>query len=67
MRGTRARRGGGANSFNFMHFLGKFGKIICWRPHLGEILDPPLLKHLFNIIKDEADFISGFVSFSHLC
>ena len=29
-------------------FLGKFGKIICWRPpeswrlHLGEILDPPL-------------------------
>ena len=25
-------------------FLGKFGKIVCWRPHLGEILDPPLLK-----------------------
>ena len=30
-------------------FLGKFGKIVCWhphlgswRPHLGEILDPPL-------------------------
>ena len=34
------------NSFNFMQFLGKFGKIICWhppeswRPLLG---DPPLL------------------------
>ena len=39
---------GGPNSFNFMQFLGKFGKIVCWRPlegwrpQLGEILDPPL-------------------------
>ena len=41
---------GGPNSFNFMQFLRKFGKIICWRPPLGswrpllgrEILDPPL-------------------------
>ena len=40
---------GGPNSFNFMQFWGKFGKIVCWplpseswRPHLGEILDPPL-------------------------
>ena len=39
----------GTNSFNFIGFLGKFGKIVCWRPleswrpHLGEILDPPLL------------------------
>ena len=39
----------GPNSFNFMQFLGKFGKIVCWRPPLeswhpllGEILDPPL-------------------------
>ena len=32
----------GPNSFNFMQFLGKFGKIVCWRPLLGEILDPPL-------------------------
>ena len=39
----------GPNSFNFMQFLGKFGKFVCWhlpleswRPHLGEILDPPL-------------------------
>ena len=38
------------NSFDFMQFLGKFGKIICWRPPWGvdapypreEILDPPL-------------------------
>ena len=41
---------GGPNSFNFMQFLGNFGKIICWRPPLGswrpllgEILDPPLV------------------------
>ena len=40
---------GGPNSFNFMQFLGNFGKIVCWRPPgswrplLGEILDPPLL------------------------
>ena len=36
------------NSFNFMQFLGKFGKIVCctppegWRPNLWEILDLPL-------------------------
>ena len=43
-RGTRAPPGG-PNSFNFMQFLGKFGKIVCWRPPggVGEILDPPLL------------------------
>ena len=23
---------GGPNSFNFMQFLGKFGKFLCWRP-----------------------------------
>ena len=41
---------GGPNSFNFMQFLGKYGKIVCWRPPppgswrplLGEILDLPL-------------------------
>ena len=26
---------GGPNSFNFMQFLGKFGKIVCWRPLEG--------------------------------
>ena len=34
-----------------MQFLGTFGKIVCWRPpppgswrpHFGEILDPPLV------------------------
>ena len=44
------RRGWGTparvpNSFNFMQFLGNFGKIISlesWRTNLGEILDPPL-------------------------
>ena len=28
----RAPLPGGPNSFNFMHFLGKFGKFVCWRP-----------------------------------
>ena len=36
----------GPNSFNFMQFLGNFGKIACKRPlkvgHIGEILEPPL-------------------------
>ena len=47
----RAPPPGGPNSFNFMQFLGKFGKIVCWRPPLGswrpllrEILDPPLIR-----------------------
>ena len=42
----------GPNSFNFMQLLGKFLKFVCWRPppppswrpHLGEILDQPLLR-----------------------
>ena len=30
------------NSFNFMQFLGKFGKIVCWRPpSAGELAPPP--------------------------
>ena len=47
MADLRGRKGrappGGQNSFNFMQFLGKFGKFVCWRPLLGEILDPPLV------------------------
>ena len=35
----------GPNSFNFVQFLGKLGK---FRPHLGEILDPPLAYVLNN-------------------
>ena len=33
----------GPNSFNFMQFWGKFGKIICWRPPplSGELVPPP--------------------------
>ena len=23
------------NSFSFMQFLGKYGKIVCWRPSWG--------------------------------
>ena len=30
----------GPNSFNFMQFLGKFGKFVCWRPP-GELAPPP--------------------------
>ena len=31
----------GPNSFNFMQFLGKFGKIVCWRPPPRELVPPP--------------------------
>ena len=39
-------RGGGrrpcaAHSLNFMQFLGKFGKFVCWRPPPGELAPPP--------------------------
>ena len=42
---------GGPNSFKFMQFLENFGKIVCClphgelAPHLGEILDQPLVKY----------------------
>ena len=31
---------GGPNSFNFMQFSGKYGKIVCWCPP-GELAPPP--------------------------
>ena len=31
---------GGPNSFKFMQLLGKFGKIVCWRP-LRRLVPPP--------------------------
>ena len=34
-----SRPPGGPNSFNFMQFLGKFDKIVCWRPP-GELAPP---------------------------
>ena len=40
--------GGHPNYFDFMQFVGKFGKIVClhplegWHPRLWEILDPEL-------------------------
>ena len=46
--GGRKGPPGGPNSFNFMQFSGKCGKIVCWcplgswRPLLREILDQPL-------------------------
>ena len=46
--GTRPLPSGGPNSFDFMQFLGNFGKIVCWRPLLGEILDPPLVTALLR-------------------
>ena len=30
----------GPNSFNFMQFLGKYGKIVCWHPP-GRLVPPP--------------------------
>ena len=38
--GARDSRPRGPNSFNFMQFLGKYGKIVCWRPP-GELAPPP--------------------------
>ena len=32
LRGERGTPPGGPNSFNFMQFLGNFGKFVCWRP-----------------------------------
>ena len=52
----------GPNYFNFMQFLGNFGKIICWRPPgswrplLGEILDPPLITVCFQKHECQFDF-----------
>ena len=53
--GARTRVPPGPNSFNFMQFLGNFGKILCWHPleswryHLWEILNPPLnVKYGYN-------------------
>ena len=44
----------GLNSYNFMQFLGKFGKIVCcpprvWHPNLEEILDLPLYRSMLQI------------------
>ena len=42
------------NSFNFIQFLDKFAKIICWHPlegwhsHVWEILDQPLKVIMFE-------------------
>ena len=42
------------NSFNFMQYLGKFGKIVCWRllehwrPYLSEILDSLVLSLILS-------------------
>ena len=54
-----------------MQFLGKFGKIVCWRlplpkgwhPYLREILDPPLILMLMLILK----WISSVFSWTNFC
>ena len=45
LRGAPGVRPTAQNFLNFMQFLGKSGKFVCWRPLLWEILDPPLLQH----------------------
>ena len=42
LRGARETRPfpGGPNSFNFMQFLGKLGKILCWRPPPQRVGEP---------------------------
>ena len=47
------------NSFNFMQFLGNFGKIVCCFLHLGEALDPPLKSVL------SGDLLSGNLEMSY--
>ena len=36
---------GGSKFYNFMQFLGKFGKIVCWRPPPWELAPPPRGNH----------------------
>ena len=43
---------GGPNSFNFMQFWAKLCvgvSLVDWRPNIGEILDPPLLRILMSL------------------
>ena len=40
--GGRERGATAQNFLNFMHFLGKSGKFVCWRPLLQGSLDSPL-------------------------
>ena len=39
--GCEGRPPGGPYSFKSMQFLGKFGKIVCWRSPPGELAPPP--------------------------
>ena len=55
-----ARPPGGPNSFKFMQFLGKFGKIVCWRP-LGEILGPPLINVIRFTLKEHMNYRHIFI------
>ena len=41
LRGAQGTPPRGPNSFNFMQFLGKFIKFVCWRPPPGELMPPP--------------------------
>ena len=67
LRGARGTRTPprGPNSFNFMQFLGKFGKFVCWRPLLGEILDPPLFSNILSPFNKEVS-IEYFKVFAFL-
>ena len=50
----------GPNSFNFIQFFGTFDKIVCWRPDLGEILDPPLLVIVFRFLPGPMNGVLSF-------
>ena len=60
--GVRDMRPRGPNSFNFMQFLRKYGKILCWHPPAEELAPPPrgnpgsvtakYLPHIFQKISD---------------
>ena len=61
LRGMRGTRPQGVQILSIScRYLGKFSKIVCWRPlegwrpHLREILDPPL--HYYVIYEISAEF-----------
>ena len=52
-------RKGRPNSFNFMQFLGKFGRIVCWHPRE---LAPSHLSHCLEYFDLELILTKGEIS-----
>ena len=56
----------GPNSFNFMQFLGKYGKIVCWQPP-GELAPPPQRNPGSATMKVKFDSLSPHQKQHHFC